>query len=369
MELTQEEKAVVTDAFMSATHAIFQDRVFAAVSAVLEMRGHEALRKELLAKGDDAYCEFIAAMRRPDCLGAEHKIKIASFGTTELYAIIEAYKLYGKHLAYRDALQAALTPAAPEPPTDHLTAANENEPLLYTPGMSSVPHPPAAFQLVDQMLDAWYGDTEGMPPYDELQRGSMTAVMQVCLSSRDKEWSGWGVVEVAVRNPSVAEYMKHWEDRVKAAEDKLKSLTENADFLRKSVGACHLMISRNDLEELRQDEWDATHLPPRLYKFISELKGNLVALPDVEKAIRAEWYEVTKENGATLFSFVNRVRARLKPEPAKQERVTVHYSAKMVAHLVYDGSLHVGPLFTDKLDAERYANGLCAEIAEKGKAE
>lgn len=143
-------------------------------------------------------------------------------------------------------------------------------------------------------------------------------LVDCCLSSRDKEWSGWGIVEVAVRNPSVAEYMKHWEDRVKVAEDKLKSITENADFLRKSVGACHMMISRNDLEELRQDEWDATHLPPRLYKFIGELKGNLVALQDVEKAI-IQLYCFAHGNGISAAEFAKNVLKRLKPEPAKQE--------------------------------------------------
>jgi hypothetical protein len=33
-----------------------------------------------------------------------------------------------------------------------------------------------------------------------------------------------GIVEVAVRNPSVAEYMRHWEDRAIKAESALASL-------------------------------------------------------------------------------------------------------------------------------------------------
>ena len=75
------------------------------------------------------------------------------------------------------------------------------------------------------------------------------------------QWKTWGIVEVAVRNPAVAEYMKHWEGRALKAE-------ENADFLRKSVGAVHLMISRNDVSEL-DGEWNATDLPPRLKKYLA----------------------------------------------------------------------------------------------------
>lgn len=35
------------------------------------------------------------------------------------------------------------------------------------------------------------------------------------------QWKTWGVVEIAVRNPQVAEYCAHWEKRVEAAERKL----------------------------------------------------------------------------------------------------------------------------------------------------
>lgn len=34
-------------------------------------------------------------------------------------------------------------------------------------------------------------------------------------------WSKWGIVEIAVRNPSVMEYTKHWEGRAEAAEAEL----------------------------------------------------------------------------------------------------------------------------------------------------
>ena len=35
------------------------------------------------------------------------------------------------------------------------------------------------------------------------------------------QWKTWGIVEIAVRNPSVMEYIKHWEGRAESAERKL----------------------------------------------------------------------------------------------------------------------------------------------------
>jgi len=39
-----------------------------------------------------------------------------------------------------------------------------------------------------------------------------------------------GTIEVAVRNPSVMEYMKHWEGRAEAAEAKLAKAVEALEF-------------------------------------------------------------------------------------------------------------------------------------------
>lgn len=35
------------------------------------------------------------------------------------------------------------------------------------------------------------------------------------------QWPKWGVIEVAIRNPSVAEFMRHWEGRAESAERQL----------------------------------------------------------------------------------------------------------------------------------------------------
>jgi len=53
-------------------------------------------------KADNAYCDFIAKMRRDLCLGAEFKIERGIFTKDNLKAFEEAYTLYGKHVAYAD---------------------------------------------------------------------------------------------------------------------------------------------------------------------------------------------------------------------------------------------------------------------------
>jgi hypothetical protein len=57
-------------------------------------------------------------------------------------------------------------------------------------------------------------------------------------------------------------------DREKNLQEDMQALSENADFLRRSVGACHMMISRDDIGELEREEWDATSLPARLKNYI-----------------------------------------------------------------------------------------------------
>ena len=38
------------------------------------------------------------------------------------------------------------------------------------------------------------------------------------LAAELEQWKTWGIIEVAIRNPSVAEYMRHWEGRTEKAE-------------------------------------------------------------------------------------------------------------------------------------------------------
>jgi hypothetical protein len=53
----------------------------------------------------------------------------------------------------------------------------------------------------------------------------IAAAVKVAQESRDAEWGAWGIVEVSVRNSSVAEYMKHWEERATKAEVEIARLT------------------------------------------------------------------------------------------------------------------------------------------------
>ena len=63
----------------------------------------ERLSAEFKQLADTAYCDYIAQMRRPECLGWEAKIKSGKFGERELNAHTYAGQLLGKHRAYADA--------------------------------------------------------------------------------------------------------------------------------------------------------------------------------------------------------------------------------------------------------------------------
>ena len=44
------------------------------------------------------------------------------------------------------------------------------------------------------------------------------------LEAELNQWKTWGIIEIAVRNPSVANYMEHWEGRAIKAEQALAAL-------------------------------------------------------------------------------------------------------------------------------------------------
>lgn len=46
------------------------------------------------------------------------------------------------------------------------------------------------------------------------------------LERENANFRTWGIIEVAVRNPSVSEYMEHWEGRATKAEAEIASLQE-----------------------------------------------------------------------------------------------------------------------------------------------
>jgi hypothetical protein len=48
----------------------------------------------------------------------------------------------------------------------------------------------------------------------------------VRLRAELEQWTTWGVIEVAMRNPSVSEYMRHWEGRATKAEAERDALQD-----------------------------------------------------------------------------------------------------------------------------------------------
>lgn len=95
-----------------------------------------------------------------------------------------------------------------------------------------------------------------------------------------EDWRKLSVTAVAAENGSVGEYIAQ-------LESSLRSISANADFLRKSVGACHMAISRDNLEELRKDKWDPIDLPPRLYKYIGTIMERSAPPPATPEIVAA----------------------------------------------------------------------------------
>jgi hypothetical protein len=68
------------------------------------------------------------------------------------------------------------------------------------------------------------------------------------LAQIEEQWKTWGVVEIAVRNPSVSEYMNHWEGRATKAE------AENEDLKGIISGLQDVAAGRiKPLEEIEKD--------------------------------------------------------------------------------------------------------------------
>jgi hypothetical protein len=117
----------------------------------------------------------------------------------------------------------------------------------------------------------------------------------------------------------------HEEEKVRKCDcsdcrDVLEELQRNDDFLRRSVGACHLMISRDDVTELNGD-WDKTDLPPRLRKYIAHrecaLLGKALAVVDASSTEGRDLDARCFHEGIykAVNAFLAQRRDRLLPEP------------------------------------------------------
>jgi hypothetical protein len=56
----------------------------------------------LREKANQAYCDYIDQMKRPECLGYEQKLKEGKFGRPELDAHVRAGELLGRHRAFAE---------------------------------------------------------------------------------------------------------------------------------------------------------------------------------------------------------------------------------------------------------------------------
>lgn len=64
----------------------------------------EKWKKELKAKADTTYCDYIAQMGRNECLGFDAKLANGTFGRRELTAHTVAATLLGRHQAFAEAV-------------------------------------------------------------------------------------------------------------------------------------------------------------------------------------------------------------------------------------------------------------------------
>jgi hypothetical protein len=58
------------------------------------------------------------------------------------------------------------------------------------------------------------------------------------LEAEIHNWKTWGVIEVAIRNPSVSEWMKHWEGRCLKAEQEVARLSAHIQ----AIAKCHDLL-------------------------------------------------------------------------------------------------------------------------------
>lgn len=77
---------------------------------------------------------------------------------------------------------------------------------------------------------------------------------------RDGQYEGWAEEQIAALRTALA-----------AMTEERDAAKENADFLRSSVGECHLMISRKTPEYQASQVWGQTTLPHRLRAILSAL--------------------------------------------------------------------------------------------------
>ena len=62
----------------------------------------EEIMNHIKQKADDAYCQYIDQMRKPEALGHVAKMAVGKFGEVELAAHTNGSRLYGQHQAFAE---------------------------------------------------------------------------------------------------------------------------------------------------------------------------------------------------------------------------------------------------------------------------
>lgn len=104
---------ILGDAAWADVHQIAKDglKLARAVKSLasqpsLYEAGLEKIVSDLRSRSESAYCQYISQMRKPECLGFEHKVSAGTFGDLELSAHTLAGELLGKHRAFAEAATA-----------------------------------------------------------------------------------------------------------------------------------------------------------------------------------------------------------------------------------------------------------------------
>jgi hypothetical protein len=76
------------------------------------------------------------------------------------------------------------------------------------------------------------------------------------LARQEEQWKMWGIVEIAVRNPNVASYMEHWENRSVKAEARIGRFIKLLDAASHSLRSYQYGNSAVDLAKGIADSID-----------------------------------------------------------------------------------------------------------------
>jgi hypothetical protein len=76
------------------------------------------------------------------------------------------------------------------------------------------------------------------------------------LTQEIEQWKTWGIIEIAVRNPNVASYMEHWENRAVKAEARIGRFIKLLDAASHSLRSYQYGNSAVDLAKGIADSID-----------------------------------------------------------------------------------------------------------------